>query len=68
MAVETNASGTYSVNFNKAAYKDKSKAEFKELEKHHAEHGINLGWAYDKMFPETKKAETEVPAKTEKPK
>ena len=45
----------YEVNFNKAAYEGKSKAEFLENEKHHEELGVNLNEAWDKMFPEKEK-------------
>lgn len=54
---------TYHLNFNKKAYEGKTKAEFIEAEKHHdGVEGTDIGAEYDKLFPETKKADSK-PAK-----
>lgn len=53
---------TYFLDFNKAAYAGKSKAEFLEAEKHHGEISeVDLSAEYDKMFPAKEKATKELP-------
>ena len=54
---------SYIVNFNKAVYAGKTKAEFIEAEKHHSDK-VDLNAEFDKMFPpEIKKATSKEVAK-----